>query len=288
MNEPNGRPLPPHVTTPLLTLITARSLDEDYAHVAARRTADGPERSTPRPGRVTLAVLAAFGLLTAIVLVQSSRSSEVEELSRAALIEQISSQRAEAASLQEDVRKLVGETQAFEAAAEEDDVKLNDARARVARLEVRTGFAAVHGPGIRIDVDNAPGAGTTTEIRDEDLATLVDGLWQAGAEAIAINGERINVLGGIRNTNRAVHINGKPITAPYVVMVIGDKSTLQSRLVETSQGHAWFALVNGLGFRYSAQNMDDVELPAATMRRLRAVTAVDGSSATPRGKEPAQ
>ena len=40
-------PLPHHVTTPLLTLITERSLDEDYAHVAARRAANGQVR-TPR------------------------------------------------------------------------------------------------------------------------------------------------------------------------------------------------------------------------------------------------
>ena len=34
-------PLPEHVTTPLLTLITARSMDEDYAHVAQQRAAAG-------------------------------------------------------------------------------------------------------------------------------------------------------------------------------------------------------------------------------------------------------
>ena len=33
--------LPEHVTTPLLTLITARSMDEDYAHVAQKRAAAG-------------------------------------------------------------------------------------------------------------------------------------------------------------------------------------------------------------------------------------------------------
>ena len=31
--------LPEHVTTPLLSLITARSMDEDYAHVAGRKGA---------------------------------------------------------------------------------------------------------------------------------------------------------------------------------------------------------------------------------------------------------
>lgn len=34
MADTRERELPEHVTTPLLTLITARSMDEDYAHVA--------------------------------------------------------------------------------------------------------------------------------------------------------------------------------------------------------------------------------------------------------------
>ena len=53
------------------------------------------------------------------------------------------------------------------------------------RAELNTGFAPVHGPGVRFTVDNRPGIDVDTEIRDEDLATLVDGLWAAGAEAIA-------------------------------------------------------------------------------------------------------
>ena len=38
---PASAALPEHVTTPLLTLITARSMDEDYAHVARKRAAAG-------------------------------------------------------------------------------------------------------------------------------------------------------------------------------------------------------------------------------------------------------
>jgi uncharacterized protein YlxW (UPF0749 family) len=285
MTDERAQQLPAHVTTPLLTLITARSLDEDYAHVAARRVSSAPGADSPRPGAVTFAVVALFGLLTSVVLVQTSRSSEVEDLSRAALIEQINDQRAEAIGLEADVRALARANQSATVTGEAEDVTLKAARSRVARLEVRTGFAPVHGPGVRINVDSAARADSTTEIRDEDLATLVDGLWQAGAEAIAINGERINVLGGIRNTDRAVHVNGNPITAPYVVTAIGDKGALQSRLVETSQGQAWFALVNALGFRYSAENVDDVRLPGATLRHLREVSELHEATGNYPGEE---
>ena len=96
-------------------------------------------------------------------------------------------------------------------------------------------------------------------------------LRNAGAEAIAINDQRLNVLGGIRNTNRAIHVNGRPVNAPYVVSVIGDPRTLQARLLQTSQGQEWFALVNGLGFVYTPENVDDIRLPAAPDRILRDV-----------------
>lgn len=287
MSDTRERELPAHVTTPLLTLITTRSLDEDYAHVAARRgiSPDPASGSSSRPGWRTVAVVAAFGLLSTMAMVQTSRRAEVDELSRAVLIEQIGTQREEVAALQAEVESLVSENQQLTMSNEALSTSLETTRARVSRLEVRTGFAPVHGPGVRITVANPPDADSTTEIRDEDLATLVDGLWEAGAEAIAINGQRINVLGGIRNTDRAVHVNGTPIRAPYVITAIGERATLQSRLAESTQGQEWFALVNGLGFQYSAQNVDDVEVPAARLRRLRAAEAVSATGKNGPGEE---
>ena len=52
---------------------------------------------------------------------------------------------------------------------------------------------------------------------------------------------------------------------------IGDPRTLQARLLQTSEGQEWFALVNGLDFLYTAENVDDIRLPAAPERPLRDV-----------------
>ena len=133
----------------------------------------------------------------------------------------------------------------------------------------------MHGPGVRITVDNRPGDEVDRQVLDEDLATLVDGLFEAGAEAVAINDQRINALGGIRNTNRAVHVNGRPVNAPYTVSAIGDPRTLQARLVDTYQGQQWFGRVNNFGFVYEAENVDDIRLPAAPERVLRDVIELD-------------
>ena len=283
---PETRPeLPEHVTTPLLALITARSLDEDYAHVAQRRrAAGGPGTSPRRVTGATLAAVAAFGLLIAVAAVQTSRDAEVEELSRAALIAQIESKRAQLGDVQARVAELSSANQELSTRVGSLSRQQEDMRALVERLEVRTGFTAVHGEGIRITLDNGPGVDVNSEIRDEDLATLVDALWQAGAEAIAVNDERIHVLGGIRNTSRAIHVNGNPMRAPYVVSAIGDNATLQARLQETSQGQTFLTLANTFGFRYEVDNVDDVRLPAATLRPLRHAEEADTA---PGGEETA-
>jgi uncharacterized protein YlxW (UPF0749 family) len=267
-----ARPLPAHVTTPLLTLIVARSMDEDYAHVAEKRAAaDDVRPQVARPHWSSVGAIVVLGIMAAVVAAQTDRQADVNELSRAALIEQIDSRSAAVRDLQRQVADLSSSN--AERASNNTLVQgqLDDIDARVRRAELNTGYSAVRGPGVRITVDNRPGADVDSEIRDEDLAVLVDGLWEAGAEAIAINDQRLNVLGGIRNTNRAIHVNGRPVNAPYVVSVIGDNRTLQARLVETYEGQQWFGLVSGLEFLYRADNVDDIRLPAAPERTLRDV-----------------
>lgn len=264
--------LPTHVTTPLLTLVTNRSLDEDYAFVARQRASG---RRLPRDERrsavpTTIAV-GVVGLLLAVAAVQTNRDAATDEFGRATLIAQIEVSRQELTDLQKRASTLTDTTRIVEQRVATLQEQQRDLNAGARRLEVRTGYGATRGPGVRVTVANPPGADAFTEVRDEDLATLVDGLWEAGAEAIAINGERLTALSGIRNTGRAIHVAGAPLTAPYTVLAIGDPSSLQADLLSTSQGAAWFMLVRSLGFEFTAVNATDLRLPAAELRTLRHV-----------------
>jgi len=270
--------LPTHVTTPLLTLITQRSLDEDYAAAAARR-AEAGEQDGERPSfrwATALAVL-VFAMVATVIGLQTQRDAEVDELSRAALVDQAEQRREQVAALQSRVRSLeVSNREALQRSAALGS-DLERVGASVEQLELVTGFSAVRGPGVRIRLDNPPGATPNSEMRDEDLATLVDGLWAAGAEAISVNGERLTATTGIRNTSRAIHIGGRPVSAPYEVLAIGDPGTLQADLLASSQGQVWFQLVQALGFVYEPENVSDLELPAA--RLVPPVSVQEGSAA---------
>ena len=275
--------VPDRVTMPLLTRITQQSLDEDYLSAAERRvtTTGGPPRHRHRS---TAAVIVVFGILVTTAAVQTTRNAGVDKAGRATLISQITSRRAMLSRMEDRLARMreqvvdLGDEQTRLSASEQV------VNSRLRRLEVRTGYVPVTGEGVRIVVDDAPHGDATQKVRDEDLAILVDGLWNAGAEAIAINDQRLTVLSGIRNVGVGIRVNSRPLSPPYTVLAIGDTQTLQARLLESTHGQEWFGLVEQLGFEFSMHNEDRLSLPAARMRPLVAVTA--GTGAESRAEHP--
>jgi uncharacterized protein YlxW (UPF0749 family) len=283
LREPREQ-LPDHVTRPLLSLVTQQSLDQDYQMVAERRRrGDLP----PEPVRLRVlaaVVLAIFGLLIAVAAVQNSRDSEVSDAGRASLVSQIDQRKADLDRTQRSLTRYQQDHLALERTLERLDVNYQTQSAQLRELQARTGFGIVHGPGIRIVVDSAPDAGERRLVRDEDLAKVVDGLWEAGAEAISINDQRLTALTAIRNVGVAIHVNGRGLRPPYTIKAIGNRNTLSADLLNTTHGSEFFSLADQLGFRYTVESVDDLVLPAATLRRLRSVQQGTGDD-HPRGSD---
>lgn len=276
MTEPaeaprHQEPLPSHVTTPLLTLITQQSLDQDYRMIAERRANGDLPREPTRLRMLAGVVLAIFGILISLAAVQTSRQSDITDAGRAALIAQINERKADLEHAQSEVAELQRGNLRLEQRLEQLRTSSRAEAALAGRLETETGFGVAHGPGVRIVVRSADDAGDRRMVRDEDLAKLVDGLWQAGAEAIAVNGQRLTALGAIRNVGSAIHVNGRGLRPPYTVEAIGNRDTLGADLLATTHGSEFFSLADQLGFQYSVEAADNLVLPASPLRRLRSV-----------------
>jgi uncharacterized protein YlxW (UPF0749 family) len=281
------RDLPEHVTVPLLSLITQRSLDADYEHVAARRRAAGDDvPNQPVPRRTAGLVLLAFGLLVTIAAVQTSRNAPATDASRASLIEQINLRRDGLDALQRRLDRDQSRVTELQSSTNQLTATAQAAAARLERLGVRTGFAAVKGPGIQVTVSSAPDSGDNQLVRDSDLTLLTDALWAAGAEAISVNGHRLTVLSAFRNVGIAILVNAQPLNPPYVFDVIGDPYTMPAELLSSPVGEKWYTLKESLGFRFEVRNGGTVTLPAASPPRLRSARPVpqgDGRTRTQTG-----
>lgn len=266
--QPERRPpdvsaVPERVRMPLLTLITQQSLDEDYQHAAERKAAGAPRPPAGRPPRVAAAVIAVFGLLAATAFVQTTRNRDVDSASRGALISRIEAASDRRARQEERIVALRARVAQLERAASRltDDAQVAAVAER--RLQVRTGFIAVTGEGVRVTVTPDPGK----EVTDLDLRLLVNGLFSAGAEAIAVNGQRLAATSAIRTSGVAIGVNFVGIAPPYVVEAIGDTRTLPARLAETSTGQSFAANGQLYGFTYDVDSVDDLSLPAAPASR---------------------
>jgi uncharacterized protein YlxW (UPF0749 family) len=138
-------------------------------------------------------------------------------------------------------------------------------------LAVASGAAAVVGPGLVVTANDAPdaipGAGGT--IVDSDLQALVNGLWAAGAEAIALNGHRLTPMTAIRSAGQAITVDYRSLTPPYVVSAIGNPDTLPARFLETQGGQLWLGLRANFGIMFQTRTADRLELPGQPHASLR-------------------
>ena len=133
-----------------------------------------------------------------------------------------------------------------------DDDQAVILRGQIDRLGPVVGTVAVTGPGMLVEVDDAPAGGTDARDRvlDIDLQILANGLWQAGAEAVAINGHRLSSLTAIRSAGDAITVDFRSLTRPYRVEAIGDPRTLPARFAETAAGAWWHELATNRQMGY--------------------------------------
>jgi uncharacterized protein YlxW (UPF0749 family) len=251
----------------LLNYITATSLDEDYAAASHRHGPEG-EPKQPKPSGLALLVLALFGVLVTTAAVQTARNAADTANSHSSLVAQIKEHKRELASLRTQAAGLRRHVQDLKA---QDLLATAEGRAlqgRLSTLGAATAALPVRGPGVRIVVDDAPGGGSGQQVLDKDLQKLVNGLWQVGAEAISINGQRISNLTAIRRASQGITVNYRHINRPYVVSAIGPEQ-MGVRFLDTTGGQTWLALRSAVNLRFDINSEGSMKLPAASRLTLR-------------------
>lgn len=251
----------------LLDYLSTHTYDEDYQTVAARRrSARVPARPWAVRGVAAGAVLLVFALLVVTAGTQTSRNALALSDERKDLVAQINARQAAVRHDEQRVETLQAENRHHARQLLADEAHVRELLDRIRRLSLDVGVTRVRGPGVSIVVDNAPDAGSDPrdEVLDSDLQRLVNGLWQAGAEAIAINGQRLTNLSAIRRAGTAITVNDDSLSRPYRVLAIGDPDTLPARFAETSDGQAWFDLQHQVGLRFQMHARTSLTLPGAS------------------------
>lgn len=269
----------PDASMTLITSMLERPLDPGYQAAADERTRSGLPPSTG--GRTWLVVLAmvVVGLLvgTAAVELRGRESSRAE--TRRELITRIEERQQAVDGQTSQVRSLQGEVDAAAAALEP---RLpGDGSVTVEQLRMDVGAIAVTGPGLRIVVDDAPdteGAdgsdprnsqSSDGRVQSRDIQIVVNALWAAGAEAVAVNGQRLTSRTAIRFAGDAILVNFRPLTRPYTVEAVGDTEAMRARFAAGPGGAYLAGLQQNFGIAAKIEPADSLTLPSVVSTTLR-------------------
>lgn len=177
------------------------------------------------------------------IIVQMLHTDPRKEV-RSSLAKELTQQTKRVNTLNGEVSKLRTQVEAQSkqiANAGQDDTLTND--------EMVNGTIPVTGPGITVTIANPiaansdTGSGSlpresSTNIRvvtDSDLQIFIQILWQAGAEAISVNGYRIGVQTSVRTAGQTILIGVNQVQSPYKIQAIGNSADLAAAVGERSQ-----------------------------------------------------
>lgn len=256
-------------------------LDPGYADAAARRAAEGPRPPWRRRGALVLrtVTLLVTGFLLAVAYHEAVAAEPDRNSAHAGLVDEVKSARTRTDDLQgrsDQLRRDVAAARESALGGSSDELR------RIREQEAATGLGPVTGAGVEVRLADAPtpidpttgkpsSDAEVSRVLDVDIQGVVNGLWAAGAEAIAINDQRLTATSTIRAAGNAILVDFRPVTTPYLISAIGPDD-LDQWFARTTNAANMRALADQYALGFSTRQEEELTLPAAPGRSLRYAT----------------
>jgi uncharacterized protein YlxW (UPF0749 family) len=139
------------------------------------------------------------------------------------------------------IASLRAQIAALEAQAADQSDTTRALRDHVADLRLHAGLTPLHGPGVEVDLSNGdPSTDPTAQARYlvtyQDVQDLVNLLFAAGAEGVAVSGRRIIPISSFSGSEGQVVIDqGPPLFSPIKLVAVGDRNLMQSQLADPTK-----------------------------------------------------
>ncbi|MFI2751983.1 DUF881 domain-containing protein [Cellulomonas sp. P22] len=275
-SEGARRPVDASMT--LLHEVVSKPLDPGYRMVADRRALHGEPARSPARAVGLLMVALALGLGTTAATLALRAPEPAVVAARTLLEDQILERSADMEDLHARSSELTSEI-----AQLQTSVLAAAGSPLVDQLEadsLASGAVPVTGPGLRITLTDPPDAAleddALAKVLERDVQMVVNGLWDAGAEAVAVNNQRLTSTTAIREAGGSIMVDVVPLIGPYVIEAIGDPQDLQVALARSTAGQYMVGLRidPGLGVEISPQT--SLSLARATTVTFRSAVVPEG------------
>jgi uncharacterized protein YlxW (UPF0749 family) len=195
------------------------------------------------------------------------RGGEVTELS--GLIDQreslIARQTDQLGDLQRQVERLTEQ-----AASRNGDVAAAQTAAEAG--SVSAAVVPLTGPGVVITLDDAPtrpdgslpvnARPDDLVIHQSDVQAVVNAVWAAAADGVAIMDERLIATSAVRCVGNTLLLQGRTYSPPFIVAAIADPAVVRAQLAVSPQVAVFQQAVEAYGLTFTVRERPTVELPA--------------------------
>ena len=219
--------------------------------------------------QVTLgAALLGLGFLIAAQLAAEGPRVRYTTQERSPLIETATQLQTRQDDLKKRILQLREQIQTTEHAGEGSAQMVRELNDQLQEARIAAGLIPLTGTGIVLQLEDsgepvAPGADAADYlVGARDLRSVVEELWAAGAEAIAVNGERITPTSAIIDVGPSVLVNAAYLAGPYQVTAMGgddlyDRLSASPGFVDLLRTRA-----QGFGIQVSIAEPEAVDIPA--------------------------
>ncbi len=175
--------------------------------------------------------------------------------SREALYTEQNQLKDEIKSLQQEIEKI-----------QKEGGSVNLSKEELARLEQKksaAGLTKLTGPGLIVTYDDSKSevANEDSIVHAADLRDTVNLLWSSGAEAIAINNQRIVINTAIDCIVNTILINDVKISNPFKIEAIGDQALMYGRTSDPTLLDQIHSRKISQGLVFEIEKNDNITVP---------------------------
>ncbi|MDD6461165.1 MAG: DUF881 domain-containing protein [Bifidobacteriaceae bacterium] len=147
----------------------------------------------------------------------------------------------------------------------------------------------VEGPGISVQLDDSSYASALSNtsgadvndyvVHQQDIEAVVNALWAGGAEAMTIQGVRVENTTAVRCVGNVLLLNGHTYSPPYTVQAIGSYDAMHQALQDSSAIQLYLEYVkeDGLGWKVNQEDSLVFEKVTSSLQSLQYAKMTDES-----------
>jgi len=177
----------------------------------------------------------------------------------------VAGQQEELAGLQQQIQRLTDQ-------AASRNTEVAAAAAQAEEGATSAGLTQLTGPGLSVTLDDAPpqtGGGLpsgadpdTLVIHQSDVQGVVNALWAAGADGVAIMGQRMVATSAVICVGSVLLLQGRTYSPPFVVTAVGNSASMRQQLAASRDVQLLKADVDAYGLTFDISDQRRVDLPA--------------------------